>query len=116
MMDAEPKKVLFICSMNKWRSPTGEEIFRKDTGLSVRSAGTVRGAKRTISAADIRWADIILVMEEKHKSRLQARFRDEVRYKTLHVLDIPDEYRYMDPDLVELLRTKAEPLIYADEG
>ncbi len=114
MSDAEPINVLFVCSMNEWRSPTGEAIFKRDNGLNVRSAGTVRGAKRTISVKDIRWADVILVMEEKHKSRLQAQFRDEVRYKALHVLDIPDEYRFMNPELVELLRAKAEPLIWGE--
>lgn len=114
MHDSEPRRVLFVCSMNEWRSPTGEAVFRKDAGLLVRSAGTVRGARRTISVKDIRWADVILVMEEKHKARLRAQFRDEVRYKPVHVLDIPDEYRYMDPELVELIRAKAEPLIWAD--
>ena len=98
--------------MNEWRSPTGEAIFKRENGLNVRSAGTVRGAIRTISVKDLRWADVILVMEQKHKSRLQAQFRDEVRYKTLHVLDIPDEYRFMDEELIELLKAKATPLIW----
>ncbi len=109
---AEPIKVLFVCSQNQWRSPTGETIFRKDMGLSVRSAGTSRKAKRTLSVTDIRWADIILVMEEKHKSRIKAHFRNEMRHKLLHVLDIPDEYRFMDPELVDIIRQKSEPLIW----
>ena len=50
-------------------------------------------------------------MEQKHKSRIMADFRDEVRYKSLHVLDIPDDYRYMEPELVELLREKSAPFI-----
>jgi predicted protein tyrosine phosphatase len=112
--DAEPIRVLFVCSKNQWRSPTGETVFRKTPGLSVRSAGTSRNAKRTISVADIRWADVILVMEDKHSTRLRAQFRDEVRYKALHVLDIPDDYQYMDPALVEIIRDKAEPLIWRD--
>ena len=114
MADAAPKNVLFVCSMNQWRSPTGEAIFKRESGLNVRSAGTVRGAKRTISVNDLRWADIILVMEQKHKSRLQAQYRDEVRYKALHVLDIPDEYRFMDEELVELLRAKSAQLIWGE--
>ncbi len=97
--------------MNQWRSPTAEKVFQKEPGIAVRSAGTVRGARRTVSVQDIRWSDIILVMEEKHKSRLIAQFRDEVRYKALHVLDIPDEYKYMDPELVEIVREAATPFI-----
>ena len=77
----------------------------------MRSAGTGRGAKRTVSVEDIRWSDIILVMEDKHKSRLLAQFRDEARYKALYVLDIPDEYKYMDPELVEIIRETATPFI-----
>ena len=109
--DSVMTNVLFICSMNQWRSPTAEKVFQKEPGIAVRSAGTVRGARRTVSVQDIRWSDIILVMEEKHKSRLIAQFRDEVRYKTLHVLDIPDEYKYMDPELVEIVREAATPFI-----
>lgn len=114
LSEAEPINVLFVCSKNKWRSPTGEAVFRNDAGLSVRSAGTSRSAKHTISVVDIRWADVIFVMEDKHRSRLRAQFRDEVRYKMMHTLDIPDLYRFMDPDLVEIIRAKAEPLIWAD--
>lgn len=114
MAEAEPIKVLFVCSRNQWRSPTAEQVFRKDAGLSVRSAGTSRGARRTITVADIRWADLIFVMEDKHRARLRAQFRDELRYKTMHTLDIPDLYRFMDAELVEILRAKAEPLIWAE--
>lgn len=103
--------ILFICSQNKWRSPTGEAVYRNQPGLSVRSAGTARSAKKTISVSDIRWADIIFVMEDKHKSRLRAAFRDEVRYAKLYVLDIPDDYRYMDPELVDIFKAKCAPYI-----
>ena len=42
-------------------------------------------------------------MEEKHKSRLKAEFGRKLEGKTIHVLDIPDDYKYMDPELVEQL-------------
>ncbi|MEM7330283.1 MAG: protein tyrosine phosphatase [Pseudomonadota bacterium] len=106
--------VLFVCSKNQWRSPTAEAVFRKTPGLSVRSAGTSRAARKTISIADIRWADMILVMEDKHRARLRAQFRDEVRYKQVHSLDIPDLYRFMDPELIAILSDKVTPLILAD--
>ena len=111
MADVTLTHVLFICSRNQWRSPTGERVFARRQGLSTRSAGTSRNARRKVNINDIRWADIILVMEEKHASRLRAEFRDEVRYKTLHVLDIPDDYRFMDDELIELLHRKVEPLL-----
>ena len=93
--------VLFICSRNKWRSPTAETIWRKNQDLNVRSAGTSPKAKKTVSSDDIKWADIILIME--HKNRLKARFTRLIEYKPIHVLDITDDYKYMDQELVQIL-------------
>ncbi|MEM8576411.1 MAG: phosphotyrosine protein phosphatase [Pseudomonadota bacterium] len=103
--------ILFVCSMNKWRSPTAEKVFRQVEGVSARSAGTSRKARRQITVQDIRWADVICVMEGKHLSRLRGDFRGELHYKDVHVLDIPDDYRFMDPELVEILREAVEPII-----
>ena len=98
------RNILFICSRNQWRSPTAEKIWRRHPGLAVRSAGTSAAARRTVTAKDIDWADVIFVMEDKHKSRLLAAFPRPMQYKTVHILDIPDEYGYMDTDLVDMLR------------
>ena len=67
----------------------------------MRSAGTSASARKTVNAKDILWADIIFVMEEKHKSRLKAEFTKLVKYKDIQVLDIPDEYQYMDEELID---------------
>ena len=99
----EKQNVLFICSRNLWRSTTAEQIFRTHPLMSVRSAGTSPNARRKVSADDIHWVDVIFVMEEKHKSRLVAEFSRLLGGKTIHVLDIPDEYKYMDPELAEQL-------------
>jgi predicted protein tyrosine phosphatase len=47
-----------------------------------------------VSSANLAWADVIFVMEEKHKSRLLAEHHPVIAGKTIHVLDIPDDYRY----------------------
>ncbi|MFC5473143.1 low molecular weight protein tyrosine phosphatase family protein [Paraherbaspirillum soli] len=96
-------KLLFVCSRNQWRSPTGEQVWRRQPGIQARSAGTSPNARRKISEADIRWADIIFVMESKHKQRIMAEFPRLLENKRVHVLDIPDEYQYMDPELVDQL-------------
>jgi predicted protein tyrosine phosphatase len=110
----EKRNVLFICSKNQWRSPTAEAVWRKHPQLSVRSAGTSSTARRQVSLDDIRWADVIFVMEEKHKSRLMADFTQTIGRKPLHVLDIPDEYKYMDPELVEQLQEAVANLLGLD--
>ncbi|MBC7685937.1 MAG: phosphotyrosine protein phosphatase [Bdellovibrionales bacterium] len=89
--------------MNQWRSPTAEQMYRKHPMLSVRSAGTKANARRRVSADDIHWADAILVMEEKHKSRLKADFGSALGSTLIYVLDIPDDYKFMDAELVEQL-------------
>ena len=96
--------VLFICSRNQWRSPTGEQVWKNNPALTVRSAGTSPSAKRTVSVKDIQWADVIFVMEEKHKSRLKARFTRLLDHKSIQILDIPDEYQYMDEELVNIMK------------
>ncbi|MCG9759103.1 MULTISPECIES: low molecular weight protein tyrosine phosphatase family protein [Pseudoalteromonas] len=103
--------VLFICSRNQWRSPTAERIWKNHPGISVRSAGTSPRARRSVKVSDIEWADIILVMEEKHKSRLRAQYANLLRYKNVQVLDIPDEYQFMDDELVTLLQDSVASIL-----
>jgi predicted protein tyrosine phosphatase len=107
----EKFKVLFICSRNQWRSPTAEQLWRRHPKVSARSAGTSPNARHKVSIDDIVWADVILVMEEKHKSRLKAEFTRLLNSKQVHVLDIPDDYRFMDPELVEMLEQSVNNLL-----
>jgi predicted protein tyrosine phosphatase len=99
---------LFVCSRNRWRSPTAERVFRNDTRLSVRSCGLSAKSPRTLRADDLLWADIVFVMEAKHRSRILGEFRNELCKTRLHVLEIADDYQYMDPELVELLTDRVE--------
>lgn len=108
---AERLKVLFVCSRNQWRSPTAEAIYRDDSRLLVRSRGTSSAAVRTIVGNDLNWADLVLEMEQKHRSRLLADFPDLTKFLTIQVLDIPDDYGYMDAELVKLLRIAADHFI-----
>ncbi len=104
--------LLFICSRNQWRSPTAEQLWRKHPDFNVRSAGTSPKARKTLGAADIRWADKIFVMEKKHKQRLLAQFRRLLEHKPVYILDIPDEYHYMDAELIEELEAKVSVYLH----
>lgn len=103
--------ILFVCSRNQWRSPTAETLFRRRPGIQVRSGGTSPRARHTVSVKDIAWADMIMVMEAKHKSRLQAMFAPALAHKKMVVLDIADDYRYMDAELVALLQQSVAPYL-----
>jgi len=111
MANREPIKVLFVCSMNQWRSPTAEKIYADNPLVSARSAGTNKGARKSACSGDLVWADLVLLMEQKHKQRLLATFPSQMKYKPLHVLDIPDDYKYVDPELVEEITSAVGPLI-----
>ena len=105
--------VLFVCSKNKWRSPTAEKVFSKHAVISPRSRGTGRDARQKISSSDIEWADIVFVMEEKHKKRVLKEFPEEVKLKELYVLDIPDDYRYMDDELVDIFNEFVPSILHS---
>ncbi|KNC66999.1 low molecular weight protein tyrosine phosphatase family protein [Pseudoalteromonas ardens] len=96
--------MLFVCSRNQWRSPTAEKIWRTHPTVRVRSAGTSPRARRTVTAKDLHWAEILFVMENKHKAQLKTRFAAALQHKEIHVLDVPDEYALMEPSLVELIQ------------
>jgi len=102
------QNILFICSRNQWRSPTAEKIYSKDERVNARSAGTSPRARKTVNAKDIEWAELIFVMEYKHKDRLKADYNKLLQYKKIIVLDIPDEYQYMDEELVELIKVSVD--------
>ncbi|TWU18751.1 low molecular weight protein tyrosine phosphatase family protein [Allorhodopirellula heiligendammensis] len=103
--------ILFVCSKNQWRSPTAEAVYCNDDRISVRSRGTARAAVQSIRSSDIVWADVILVMEDKHRQRIQANFPGESKYKPVHVLVIPDDYPFMDAELVDLIKSATESII-----
>ncbi len=103
--------VVFVCSRNQWRSPTAEKVWCRHSDLNVRSAGTSPRSRRVLSINDLRWADVIFVMEQKHKDRIRASFPRVVAHKTLEVLDIPDEYQYMDSELVALFESLLESFL-----
>jgi predicted protein tyrosine phosphatase len=102
-------RALFICSHNIMRSATAEAVFTDYPGLQVDSAGTEADARTRVSADAIEWADTIFVMETFHLERLQQMFPTLLRDKQVVVLDIPDEFDYMDPELVEVLKREVEP-------
>jgi predicted protein tyrosine phosphatase len=98
---------LFICSQNKLRSPTAEHIFAKWPGVETDSAGLNNDAEVQLSSEQVDWADIIFVMEKTHRTKLNSRFRKHLRAKRIVCLDIPDDYDFLQPELIALLEARA---------
>ncbi len=100
------KRILFLCSQNKLRSPTAETIFCDHPTIAVDSAGLNHDAVVPLSLDQIEWADLILVMETAHRTRLNRKFKSSLAGKRVAVLNIPDDFDYMDPQLITLLKAR----------
>lgn len=100
------RKVLFICSQNRLRSPTAEQVFADWPGVETASAGLNNDAENPLTPELLAWADVVFVMERTHCNKLSSRFRRKLERQRIICLDIPDDYDYMDPALVALLRAK----------
>lgn len=97
---------LFVCSAGLLRSPTGARLATL-RGINARSCGSaVAWALIPISANLIQWAQkIVFVCSDNYNDSLDL-FRNEanLHYQLVTksvVLNISDEYEYMEPSLVE---------------
>lgn len=97
--------LLFICSENRLRSPTAENVFSAYPGIQAIGAGTGVHAQTPVSQALIEWANIILVME-KHQDEVARTYKDVLKGKPLVCVDIPDHYEFMQPELIKLLKER----------
>ena len=100
-------RALFICTQNRLRSPTAEHVFASWPGVETDSAGLGADADIHLSPEQLAWAEIVFVMEQAHRNKLSTKFRRHLNGKRIICLDIPDEYDYMQPELVRLLEAKA---------
>jgi predicted protein tyrosine phosphatase len=104
-------KILFVCSRNRLRSLTAEQLFDGVNGHQVRSAGTEAGARVRVTAGHLGWADLVVAMEKRHVSRMREKFADTLAGRRLICLHVPDEYAFMDPALVERLEAEMAPYL-----
>ena len=115
MKPAPIRKLLFVCSQNKFRSLTAEKLFEGFPLYQVRSAGTQPDARIVVTEGHLGWADIIFCMEKSHRNRLRRKFPEALRDKRVICLHIPDEYEFMDPDLLDEFRAKLSPYVALPE-
>jgi predicted protein tyrosine phosphatase len=102
----EMQHILFVCSQNRLRSPTAEQIFSEWPGVECASAGVHGSADVPLSGELIEWAHIIFVMERVHKTKMSARFKAHLNGKRVICLGIPDNYEFVQPELVRMLESK----------
>ena len=98
--------LLFLCSRNRLRSLKAEQVFASRPGVETASAGLAPDAEEQVTPDHLEWADIIFVMERAHRAKLQRRFKAHLKRARVICLDIPDDYAFMQPELVALLEKK----------
>ncbi len=101
------RNILFVCGRNRLRSPTAEQVFAALPDVETDSGGVADDADTPVSAEQIAWADVVVVMERAHQRRLRRRFASVLAGKRLVCLDIPDRYAFLQPELVALLQARA---------
>ena len=99
--------ILVICGKNKRRSRTAEYLFKNDSRFHIRSAGLSSKSNRKISEQDLHWADLVMVMEQEHRAKIREIY-SFLELPAIQVLDIEDEYDFLDEELIEILQVKME--------
>lgn len=105
--DAE--RWLFVCSAGLLRSPTGATMAAK-YGINARSCGSnFNYALIPCSANLINWAHKIIFVNKENLWQLEDNFLghkdllEQIERKQI-VLNIPDNFEYMDPQLQKMFR------------
>lgn len=105
-------KALTVCSGGVLRSPTTATLLSQLYNYNTRSCGTEDYALVPLSKELVAWADIVICAEHYHYGEVMN-VMDNVYLETearplIYVLEVPDEYDYMHPELVELVKAKFE--------
>jgi predicted protein tyrosine phosphatase len=101
-------KILFVCTVNRMRSATAHKTYENDPRFEVKSAGTDPRANTVISPDLLNWADSIIVMEKHHRNFIRQKFPDIYMNKKIVCLYIPDEYDYLQKELIYIIKNKFE--------
>lgn len=99
-------KVLFVCNQNQNRSKTAEKLFK--TRFTTKSAGLYN--EKPITEKQLSWADTIIVMEDEQRTEISKRFPKQYMKKRILSLNIPDKFKFNQPELIQELKTKINNL------
>jgi len=106
---ARAKRVLFVCEGNRHRSPTAEQLYANTPGVKARSAGLSTLARVEVTEELLAWADVVFVMEMRLDRLIRKRFAAALEGKAVVCLEIPDEYQFMQPELLAVLTERLTP-------
>ena len=107
------KKVLCVCSAGLLRSATLQNMLIKEYGYNVRNCGTEESyALIPISEALLLWADeIVFVNKANYRSVVMDLEDVGVDINKIFVLNIPDNYSFNNPKLVEICKQQYKEIV-----
>jgi predicted protein tyrosine phosphatase len=103
------KRVLTVCSANMLRSPTIAHILSADPyNFNTRSAGTEPYALIPVTEDLLLWADEIVCADTEHAMYIRQRMIELNLDTPIVDLQIPDNYEYRNPELIEMIKERYE--------
>ena len=105
----EAKRVLTICSASALRSPTAAVVLNQEYGYNTKAAGvSLEYAIVPVTGRLLMWADEIVCMESWQTQEIDAMLNVMGIQRHIVCLNIDDNFSYMQPELVELIKQQYE--------
>lgn len=103
------KRVLTVCSANMLRSPTIAHVLSSEPyNYNTRSAGTEPYALIPVTEDLLLWADEIVCADTEHAMWIRNKMMEWTIDKPIIDLQIPDNYEYRNPKLIEMIKERYE--------
>jgi predicted protein tyrosine phosphatase len=90
---------LFVCNQGENRSKTAAKLFNG-------KFASLYNLKNILTKEILEKTDIIYVFEEEQREEIAKRFPLQYMKKKIINLDVPDIYRYNQPELITILKKK----------
>ena len=85
------------------------DVVGRDGRYAARSAGTASWATRRLTTRGLAWADIVVVMEARHRAEISSLWPDHA--EKLYLLGVPDDYDPGESELRRLMSAKVKALV-----
>jgi len=100
------RRVLFVCSAGLLRSATGARLYAPK--YNTRAAGSARYALIPVTHDLLLWAQEVVFVNKENREAVNEQFDLREFPCKVVVLDIPDQYEHMHPELVKAFKEQYE--------
>ncbi len=113
----EAKRVLTICSASALRSPTAAVVLNQEYGYNTKAAGvSLEYAIVPVTGKLLTWCQEIVVMENWQAHEIIEMLEIMGIDRPVICLNIDDNYYYMQPELVSLIKQRYDQQVPTDKS